>query len=149
MSLPHPGMAHRRNLFEQSVFDESYKIVGDWDFLARVLPKRGHYAVGSVQACMVLGGKSNHASTVSAQYREVMRSLNARNVGMPIKMKLYWLLKRWAPPSRHFTNGCSFATGRYRHSSACIKSVMAIVLRWLQSSTRSVPNVKRIQPYRK
>ena len=44
---------------------------------------------------MVLGGKSNHASTVSAQYREVMRSLNARNVGMPIKMKLYWLLKRW------------------------------------------------------
>lgn len=95
MPLPHPGMAHRRNLFEQSVFDESYKIVGDWDFLARVLPKHGHYAAGSVQACVVLSGKSSHASTVPEHYREVMRSLHARNVGMPIKTKLKWQLKRW------------------------------------------------------
>lgn len=39
MSIPHPGLLHRKELFEKhGNFDDSFKIAGDWDFLLRVLP---------------------------------------------------------------------------------------------------------------
>lgn len=95
MSLPHVGMAHHYSLFTKNTFDKSYKIIGDWDFLTRVLPKRGYYCAGSVQAQMIFGGKSKDACSVSDQYQEIRRSLRARNILMPINVRIKWLLKRW------------------------------------------------------
>ncbi|WP_446810855.1 glycosyltransferase family 2 protein [Methylomonas sp. 2BW1-5-20] len=38
MSVPHPGLMHRRSLFErQGQFDESFRIGGDYEFLLREL----------------------------------------------------------------------------------------------------------------
>lgn len=38
MSIPHPGMMHRRSVFEKNgKFDESFRIVGDYEFLLREL----------------------------------------------------------------------------------------------------------------
>ncbi len=38
LGLPHPGLMHHRSLFEEhGVFDETYKIAGDYEFLLREL----------------------------------------------------------------------------------------------------------------
>lgn len=38
MSVPHPGLMHRRDLFEQwGAFDETYRIAGDYEMLLREL----------------------------------------------------------------------------------------------------------------
>ena len=38
MSIPHPGMMHRRSVFEKNgKFDETFRIVGDYEFLLREL----------------------------------------------------------------------------------------------------------------
>jgi glycosyltransferase involved in cell wall biosynthesis len=42
MPLPHPGLMHHRSLFEtHGVFDESFRIAGDYDLLLREL-RKGH-----------------------------------------------------------------------------------------------------------
>ena len=47
LPLPHPGLLHRRDLFqERGVFDETFRISGDYELLLRELgPRAGGAAV--------------------------------------------------------------------------------------------------------
>ncbi|MBF0188890.1 MAG: glycosyltransferase, partial [Magnetococcales bacterium] len=58
MSVPHPGSLHHRDLFhDHGQFDPSFKIVGDYDFLLRELPRRAAwFADGIIIAGVSTGG---------------------------------------------------------------------------------------------
>lgn len=59
MVLPHQGLFHRASLFHQRHFDTSFRIAGDYDFLAQT------YALGTIHinhtplVCMAAGGVSS------------------------------------------------------------------------------------------
>lgn len=61
MTLPHPGLMHHRTLFEEfGLFNISFKIAGDYEFLLRALQKQEpNYDEGRPLLAMRLGGVSS------------------------------------------------------------------------------------------
>ena len=76
MSIPHPSVMHRRDLFEQyGGFDESFYIAGDYEFLLRELKTRDAYFIpGLVVVAMRQGGVSSVPENALAQLHEVRRA---------------------------------------------------------------------------
>jgi len=65
MCLPHPGLMHHRTLFDDyGVFDESFKISGDYDFLSREL---GHADALFIEGFTVVGMQEGGISSEPAQ----------------------------------------------------------------------------------
>ena len=60
MALPHPGLFHRRRLFVANAFDTSFRIAGDYDFLARTLRPHNFICVGRPVTRMRVGGMSGN-----------------------------------------------------------------------------------------
>jgi glycosyltransferase involved in cell wall biosynthesis len=88
MCFPQSGMAHSNRLFKNNVFDHSYRICGDWEFLIRAKPQHGKH-VDRVQAIMTLGGLSSSSVTERRMYQEILRV--QKKTGQPIS--LVWRLK--------------------------------------------------------
>jgi glycosyltransferase involved in cell wall biosynthesis len=83
-SLPHPGCLHHRSLFEsRGLFDESYRIAGDYELLLRELLHSEPRFVDRVLVDMRLGGLSRNPKTVPVVLREVIRARNAHGLGEP------------------------------------------------------------------
>jgi glycosyltransferase involved in cell wall biosynthesis len=76
MSIPHPGLMHRRSLFElRGEFDESFRIVGDYELLLREL-KTGDavFIPDVIVAGMRQGGISSSPENLLIALREVRRA---------------------------------------------------------------------------
>lgn len=76
MSLPHVGMMHRRDLFEEhGNFDESFKIAGDYELLLRELKKGSAIFISDViVAGQRVGGISTRAENNLRIKKEVWRA---------------------------------------------------------------------------
>lgn len=94
MTLPHTGMAHHHRLFASGArFDPAYRIAGDWEFLLRVAPARGHYVTGKIQAVMRLGGVGNNPVSIRQAYDEVRKVHERYGSRMPIGERCKWQVK--------------------------------------------------------
>ena len=76
MSIPHQGVLHHRDLFEEhGKFDESFKILGDYDLLLRELKSRkARFIPDVVITGMQLGGLSSIPLFQLEHIREVVRA---------------------------------------------------------------------------
>ena len=75
LTIPHPGLMHRRSLFEEhGMFDESYKIVGDYDLLLRELKTgEARFASDVTTVAFQHGGVSNSPGAMRSILRELAR----------------------------------------------------------------------------
>jgi glycosyltransferase involved in cell wall biosynthesis len=92
LSFPHVGLAHNSALFSEARFDESFRIIGDYEFLRRVRPTTAAYLLDSVQGEMRLGGVSNTPRGVDTAWAEHLRI----NPAMPTSRRLRWSARRLA-----------------------------------------------------
>jgi glycosyltransferase involved in cell wall biosynthesis len=76
MVIPHPGVMHRRTLFNvHGLFDESYKIAGDYELLLRELKNAdAHYIEGIIVTGMRHGGISNRPEESLSSLKETRRA---------------------------------------------------------------------------
>ncbi len=87
MALPHQGLFHRARLFHDRSFDTSFRIAGDYDFLART------YAMGSIHisstplVCMAAGGVSSSLESMWRCEREQL-CISRRHFPKAIPWKL-------------------------------------------------------------
>ncbi len=84
LDLPHPGMMHHRSLFDNhGLFDETFMIAGDYDFLLRELKKGsalfvgGLYTVGSqVGGIADASGPKTHLETARARKKNAIKKFS-------------------------------------------------------------------------
>jgi len=76
MAIPHQGVFHKRDLFaDLGLFDESFKITGDYEFLLRELTNGDAYFVHNLTvACMRQGGISSKLENSIAILKELKRA---------------------------------------------------------------------------
>ena len=88
-NIPHPGTLHHRSIFEQrGVFDESYRIAGDYHLLLGELAERPALFLDRVVLDMTFGGISSRPETILVALREVARARRARGlVGTPWRLR--------------------------------------------------------------
>ncbi len=96
MTLPHPGLMHHRTLFEEfGLFDTSFKIAGDYDFLLRVLKKQGpHYGGGRPLLAMRLGGVSSDPQGSLRTLYETRRASKMHGQSVP-RPSIIWAFLRY------------------------------------------------------
>lgn len=85
MSIPHPGMMHRHELFRQiGNFDVSYRIAGDYELLLRELKQAdAHFMPGIILVGMRRGGISDNPVNTWVGILEVRRAQWRNNLLMP------------------------------------------------------------------
>jgi len=91
MSIPHPGLMHRRSLFEErGMFDESFRIAGDYELLLREL-KFGDAAFmpDVILTGMRQGGISSEPDNILASLCEVRRAQKMHGQHLP---GMLWLM---------------------------------------------------------
>lgn len=88
--LPHPAMLHHRSLFERhGLFDESYRIAGDYEFALRELKAGSARFVDRIIVDMRLGGSSGRPDSIHDTLREVARARAAHGLGpSPLKLRV-------------------------------------------------------------
>ena len=88
--LPHPGTLHHRSLFEErGLFDESYRIAGDYDLLLREVLTREPAFVDRVIVDMRFGGMSSKPGAILGNLREIQRARMKRGLrGTPARLRL-------------------------------------------------------------
>ncbi len=73
--IPHPATFHHVSVFEErGLFDERFKIAGDYEFLLREVLDNPPLHVPAVIVDMQGGGLSNQPSTRSLMFREIHRA---------------------------------------------------------------------------
>lgn len=93
----HPGLFHRRELFTiYGLFDSSYRIAGDLDFLLRLPEDMKTLHVDAVTVCIESAGISRR--NVLARLREQRIALSRCRRYGPIRAGIVWLDKVWRYP---------------------------------------------------
>lgn len=87
MCIPHPGAMHRRILFEKhGVFDEAYRIAGDYEMLLRVFvgnETQALYIPDFITVGMRHGGLSSNPKNSILAMREMRNAQKKHGVGLP------------------------------------------------------------------
>lgn len=91
MSIPHQGVMHRRSLFEEKgLFDESFRIAGDYELLLRELKTGDALFVPDLIATgMRQGGVSSDPANTLKALREIRRAQRMHGQKMPGQL---WLM---------------------------------------------------------
>lgn len=95
--IPHPGMLHHRSLFaEHGLYDESYRIAGDYELLLRELRTGEAIFVDRVVVDMRFGGMSSKPALIHSMLREVQRArvkhgLHATPARLRLALAASWL----------------------------------------------------------
>jgi len=86
MTIPHQGTFQRRSLFEtHGLFDPSFRICGDYDFLLRELKDHpAKFVPGLIVAKMAFGGVSSTYANVPKIISELERAQRANGIGFSI-----------------------------------------------------------------
>ncbi len=103
LTLPHPGLLHHRRLFDDhGLFDETYRIVGDYELLLRELKPHGPSGealfVPRVTVGFGHGGVSNAPRTMAAMLKEISRARARHGFSrwaLPSKVRIKMLLSAW------------------------------------------------------
>lgn len=96
MCIPHPGMMHRRSLFEQyGGFDESFRIAGDYELLLRELKTADAVFVPElVTVGMRQGeGASSHPASTLQVLHETRRAQRMHGQRFPSSIWLFSMMK--------------------------------------------------------
>lgn len=102
--IPHPGSLHHRSIFEQrGLFDESYRVAGDYELVLRELLVREPVFVDRVVVDMRFGGMSSRPAAIYRTLQEVQRARAAHGLhGKPARLRqalaAAWLgswIQRW------------------------------------------------------
>ena len=93
MGIPHQGAMHRRDLFDDhGLFDLSFKIVGDYDFLLRELHnKDAAYLDDIIVSGMRVGGISNSIHNSKLMLEEFRRAQKKQGYHFP---GFFWIKAR-------------------------------------------------------
>lgn len=85
MSVPHPGLMHRRELFEQwGTFDETYRIAGDYELLLRELKKADAMFIPDlITTGMRQGGISSNPANNLVAMHEIRRAQRKHGQRLP------------------------------------------------------------------
>jgi GT2 family glycosyltransferase len=85
MCIPHPGVMHRKSLFEQyGRFDESFKIAADYEFLLRELPAADAFFVPDLTVVgMRQGGISSTSANLWLALGEIRRAQRMHGYAAP------------------------------------------------------------------
>lgn len=88
--IPHPGTLHHRSLFEEhGLFDESYRIAGDYDMLLRELLEHAPLYVDRLVIDMRFGGMSSKPGAIAGNLREIQRARERHGLaGTPARLRL-------------------------------------------------------------
>jgi glycosyltransferase involved in cell wall biosynthesis len=96
MCIPHPGLMHRRSLFQQhGGFDESFRIAGDYELLLRELKAADAVFVPElVTVGMRQGeGESSHPASTLRVLRETRRAQQMHGQRFPSSSWLFSMMK--------------------------------------------------------
>jgi glycosyltransferase involved in cell wall biosynthesis len=87
--IPHPGTLHRRSVFEEhGLFDESYRVAGDYELMIRELLERDPVFVERVVVDMRFGGMSSRPAAIYRTLQEVQRARAAHGLhGKPARLR--------------------------------------------------------------
>jgi len=90
VNIPHPGTLHHREMLEEhGLFDESYRIAGDYNLLLGELLDRPPVFVDRVVLDMGFGGISSRPGNIFVALREVARARIAHGLrGTPARLRL-------------------------------------------------------------
>jgi glycosyltransferase involved in cell wall biosynthesis len=90
LCLPHPGVMHRRSLFEQNgKFDESFRIGGDYELMLRELKTaEAMFIPDIIITAMRPGGLSSNPANSLAVLREIRRAQRIHGLRFP---GFFWL----------------------------------------------------------
>ena len=103
MVLCHPGLLHRRTLFQQyGYFDTRYRIAGDLDFLLRLPAEIRTLHVDCISVRIEGGGISR--SNVLARLREQRDVLTRCSRYGPVRAYIAWADKIWRYPIARLLN---------------------------------------------
>jgi len=85
MCIRHQGVMHRRNLFQQyGIFDESFRIAGDYELLLRNLKTKDAYFIPDIiVVAMRQGGVSSDPANTLATMQELRRAQQIHNLERP------------------------------------------------------------------
>lgn len=97
MCLPHPGMLHRKTLFDSDKFSTTYKIVGDWEFFLKIRTKvrAALYCEEISQATVPLGGISTNPKSIEHHFSERMKLMREYQVEGCWLQNAKWAIKRY------------------------------------------------------
>jgi hypothetical protein len=96
MCIPHPGMMHRRSLFERhGGFDESFGIAGDYELLLReLMTAEAMFVQDLVTVGMCQGkGESSHPSATLRVLQETRRAQRMHGQWFPSSSWLFSMMK--------------------------------------------------------
>jgi len=104
MFLKHPGMAHNNRLFKKNKFNEGYRIISDWVFLANSNLQSALYIKDMVQADFYTGGISTTYSGAWLAFKETKDF--RKSIGDPINIResFNWILYILLMPLRDLVN---------------------------------------------
>jgi glycosyltransferase involved in cell wall biosynthesis len=90
VNIPHAGTLHLREMLEaRGLFDESYRIAGDYHLLLGELLERAPAFVDRVVVDMGFGGMSSRPGTIQVSLREVARARRAHGLrGTPLQLRV-------------------------------------------------------------
>ena len=88
--IPHPGSLHHRSIFEErGLFDESYRIAGDYELFLRELLLRDPVFVDRIVVDMRFGGMSSRPAAIYRTLQEVLRARAAHGLlGKPARLRM-------------------------------------------------------------
>ena len=91
MSVPYPGLMHRRTWFERyGLYDTSYRIVCDYEMLLRGWPQEEALHVpGLLMVGMRTGGVSNASKHAFDSLREIRRAQKIHGIELPPFRRLF------------------------------------------------------------
>jgi hypothetical protein len=100
MPLPHPGLMHHRSLFEtHGVFDDSFRIAGDYDLLLRELRKgKALHAPGVRVVGSEVGGIADSLKLLSHKEVSKARQKNGLPAWTWLSLAVYarsWIRLQW------------------------------------------------------
>jgi glycosyltransferase involved in cell wall biosynthesis len=100
--LPHPGLMHHRSVFaEHGLFDESFKMVGDYELLLRELKTRDALFVPVLSVGMGFRGQTSSPEYFHAMFRELRRALAMHGLAPPRLRWAFWMLTGWCYARLH------------------------------------------------
>ncbi len=103
LTLPHPGLLHHRSLFDDhGPFDETFRIVGDYELLLRELKPSGPSGEAVFVPCVTVGfghdGVSNSPRAMASMLAEISRVRVKHGLprrALPSKVRIKMLLSAW------------------------------------------------------
>lgn len=87
--IPHPGSLHHRSIFEErGLFDESYRVAGDFELFLRELLLRDPVFLERIVVDMRFGGMSSRPAAIYRTLQEVQRARAAHGLrGKPLRLR--------------------------------------------------------------